>query len=335
MKDLLNGYIQHPPYIVEIEPTEGCNLGCSFCGIRGMRKKGTTPWNFMTIKQAADIAKKIRDAGWNSFIVFCGHGEPTLNKNLLNIIKIFRHYLPNNVMQLMNNGYGFRHGIFDIRHFFTELQRIEFNDVLFDVYSPNGDWNAVKEIPDITGELKQIGVNGEKYNYRGKELRVALYPMEIDPKLQLYRRLDNHLGAAAPYDYSEHAINRRCQKPFRHFFIRHNGEAALCCDDFRGVFKIGNVKDYDNINDLWNNEVYQAARIMLYIGKRELRPCYGCNYSPIRAGLIPDPSGKDKDVMPKELSDEAREILRKAFDEKNAPILIRRKWETDEDFINN
>ena len=102
MKDLLNGYIQHPPYIVEIEPTEGCNLGCSFCGIRGMRKKGTTPWNFMTIKQAADIAKKIRDAGWNSVIVFCGHGEPTLNKNLLNIIKIFRHYLPNNVMQIMS-----------------------------------------------------------------------------------------------------------------------------------------------------------------------------------------------------------------------------------------
>ena len=166
-------------------------------------------------------------------------------------------------------------------------------------------------------------------------MRVALYPMHVDPKLQLYRRLDNHLGAAAPYDYSEHAVNRRCQKPFRHFYLRYNGEAALCCDDFRGVFKIGNVNDYKNINDLWNNEVFQAARIMLFIGKRELRPCYGCNYSPIRAGLIPNPKGTDKDFMPKELSDEAREILRNAFDEKNAAILVRRKWETDDDFINN
>jgi hypothetical protein len=118
-------------------------------------------------------------------------------------------------------------------------------------------------------------------------------------------------------------------------FFRYNGEAALCCDDFRGVFKVGNINDYDKIDDLWNNEVFQAVRIMLYNGKRELRPCYGCNYSPIRAGFLPDPSGKDKNVMPKELSDEAREILRNAFNEKNAPILVRRKWEKDEDFINN
>lgn len=29
--------VQQPPFTVLIEPTEGCNLGCSFCGLRGMR----------------------------------------------------------------------------------------------------------------------------------------------------------------------------------------------------------------------------------------------------------------------------------------------------------
>jgi len=34
---------QTPPFSIQIEPTEGCNLGCSFCGLQGMKKKGKTP----------------------------------------------------------------------------------------------------------------------------------------------------------------------------------------------------------------------------------------------------------------------------------------------------
>lgn len=234
----------------------------------------------------------------------------------------------------MTNGYGFRNGIFDARNFFSELKKIGFNDVIFDVYSKNGDWNIIHDITDLTGEVKQIGVDGENFIYRGKELKVRLYPMEVESKYKLYRRLDNHCGAASPYDYSEHSINRRCQKPFRHFFLRWNGDASLCCDDFRGVVKVGNVNDYDDIDDLWNNDIFQSFRIMLFNGKRELRPCYGCNYSPVRAGLIPDPSGRDKDVMPK-FNNEMREVVRRAYSKNNAPSIIIRKWENDSDFINN
>ena len=103
MKDLLNGYKQHPPFLIEIEPTEGCNLGCSFCGLRGIREKGTNPWNFMSVEDAKIISRKIKDAGWNSRICFCGHGEPTINPNLLNIIREFRKELPNHKFQLICN----------------------------------------------------------------------------------------------------------------------------------------------------------------------------------------------------------------------------------------
>ena len=93
MKDLLNGYKQYPPLLIEIEPTEGCNLGCKFCGLRGIREKGTKPWKFMTIETAKELAAKIRKENWKSRIAFCGHGEPTLNPNLLEIIKIHWQYL--------------------------------------------------------------------------------------------------------------------------------------------------------------------------------------------------------------------------------------------------
>lgn len=332
-KDLMNGYVQHPPYSIEIEPTEGCNLGCSFCGLRGMRKKGTTPWYFMTLVKAEETARKIAEAGWKSTIYFCGHGEPTLNKNLLEIIRIFRKHLPNNVFSLVTNGYGFKHGIFEIKSFFDELEKLHFNDVIFDVYSDNGDWTAIDEITDRY-DIKIIGRDGEKYNYYGKNMRVSIYPLEVDKNGRLFRIMDNHCGAASPEDYSERRVNKRCQKPFRLLFIRWDGQVCLCCDDFRGQYKIGNVSDFDTITELWNSPAFQAARIMLFIGKREFKPCYGCSYSPVRAGLLPDPSAKDKDVMPKKMTPEVIEVLRDSYDKEGSTSIFRRKWETDRDFEN-
>lgn len=327
MKDLLNGYKQHPPFLIEIEPTEGCNLGCSFCGLRGIREKGTKPWNFMSVEDAKIISRKIKDAGWNSRICFCGHGEPTINPNLLNIIREFRKELPNHKFQLICNGYGFKHGVFDIREFLDTLEELKFNDVVLDVYSDNGDWTAIQDVLDKY-EIKIIGRDGESFNYSGKKMRIALYPLEVDDKVKILRVMDNHCGAAAPQDYSEKTTNKRCEKPFRYLFIRWNSFVCLCCDDFRGQYKIGSVLDFENIDDLWNSDAFQAARIMLYSDKhRFMKPCYGCNYHSIRPGLLPDPSGKDKNVMPNELTPDVIKVLQEHYDENGSTTIVKRKWE--------
>ena len=327
MKDLLNGYRQHPPYMIEIEPTEGCNLGCSFCGLRGIREKGTKPWYFMSVEDAQVIACKIKESGWNSRICFCGHGEPTLNPKLLEIIAAFRKELPKHRFQLICNGYGFKHGIFNIREFLAELKRLNFNDVVLDVYSDKGDWTAIEDVLD-TYEIKVIGKDGESFNYSGKDMRVALYPLEVDDNVKILRVMDNHCGAAAPQDYSEKTVNKRCEKPFRYLFIRWNAFVCLCCDDFRGQYKIGSVHDFEKIDDLWNSPQFQAIRIMLYSDShRKMKPCYGCNYHSIRPGLLPDPSGQDKDVMPKTLADDVAKVIKHSYDENGSTTIVKRKWE--------
>lgn len=106
--------IQEPPNTVQIEPTEGCNRGCSFCGLRGMRKRGTEPHYFMTRETAERIADEIARVGWNSKLLFTMHGEPTLNKNLLRIVSLFRKKLPKNHFSLFTNGKGIADGTFTI-----------------------------------------------------------------------------------------------------------------------------------------------------------------------------------------------------------------------------
>ena len=71
-----------------------------------MKHNGKTPWNFMTIDTAAEIARKIAHAHWTAKIIFAMHGEPTLNKNLFEIISTFRTYLPNNIFHIISNGNG-------------------------------------------------------------------------------------------------------------------------------------------------------------------------------------------------------------------------------------
>lgn len=326
-KDFLKGYIQHQPYFVEIDVTEGCNLGCSFCGLRGIREKGTKPWYFMTVEIAEKIAKGISDVSWSSPICFCGHGEPSLNKNLLEIIKVFRKHLPDTPFQLVTNGYGFKNGIFEIKRFIKELERLKFNDVIFDVYSDNGDWTVVEEIANQY-DIKVVGRDGEGYNHRKRNMRIALYPLDVDKDKAIYRHMDNHCGAAAPLDFSEKTVNRRCEKPFRNLFIRYDGSVALCCDDFRGQFKIGNISDFKNFEELWNCSAFQAVRVMLFNEGRKLKPCHGCTHSPLRAGLLPDPCGKDKEFIKKiKFNEEMKKIIKSCYDENGSTIIVKRKWE--------
>ena len=45
-------YQQQPPYTVQIELTEGCNLRCPFCGLNGIRGK-QRQFKFLSIETAA------------------------------------------------------------------------------------------------------------------------------------------------------------------------------------------------------------------------------------------------------------------------------------------
>lgn len=328
MKDLLNGYKQYPPLQIEIEPTEGCNLGCSFCGLRGIRKNGTKPWNFMTLETAEKIAKKIRDEKWKSKIQFCGHGEPTLNPELLEIMKIFRRELPNNDMSMMTNGHGFKNN-FDLRKFCEELEKLGFNDLVFDVYSDNGDWNVVEQISDkydiiVFGENKNDKIFTNKGGKR--KLRVILYPLELSNHSVL-RKMQNHCGAAAPLDYKREHIT--CTKVFRELFIRWDGNVALCCDDFRGQYFIEDAsKENVSLHDVWNHPRFQAARIRLFNKDRTFLPCHGCNCPPNKAGFIPDiTGGKDKKYMPTEISDEVIKVSESAYRPEGLTTIFKRKWE--------
>ena len=321
-------YEQDPPFSIQVEFTEGCNRGCSFCGLRGMRKTGTEPFYFMTKDTATRIADEIVRVGWNSRIIFSMHGEPTLNKNWLNIIRLFRSKLPKATLSIMTNGYGIVHNEdMDVPTILSKLTKFGLNDLIVDTYSPNDDGNQLKDICESEGIKYQIlGKGVPLYSSSSSKFRILFNPpIQTDEGAAINRHLCNHCGAAAPLDYSYDG--KRCARPFREMTFRYDGSVALCCNDFRGQYPIGNIME-QAIDEIWQSKKFQAARILLYAGERSaFVPCKGCNALSHRVGLLPDLKGKQE--MP-EPTDKIRAYAAKVAEE-NEPLcganFVKRKWE--------
>lgn len=283
-----NKIVQDPPFTMQIEPTEGCNLGCSFCGLHGMREKGTKPWNFMTVETAERIASEVARVGWNCKFVFAMHGEPTLNPAFIDIVATFRKHLPKAVFHMYSNGYAMNHAD-DTEAYLDRLFGAGMNDILVDCYTANGDWNFVEKI-DVDKYNVVTLEPGVPYYYPKQGRRICLLPpIAQDDTNKMTRRLANHCGAAFPLDDSFN--NKRCTFPFRELDVRWNGQVCLCCDDFRGEYPIANIHDMP-IEDLWNHPRFHAARVMLYNNDRRFRPCQGCTHVSVRVGFLPDKKGK-------------------------------------------
>lgn len=321
----MENYRQQPPYAIQVEPTEGCNLGCSFCGLQGMKKNGKTPWNFMTIKTAKEIASRISDAGWTAKIIFAMHGEPTLNKDLFQIIGTFRRFLPKNVFHIISNGCGFirnKEGLTPTEYC-DYLFDAGINHILLDNYSSSGDWKAV--VDDVKDKIRimYLGIDETPMFRTDKGKDIIVLPSIETTKISLVRNLKNHCGAAFPLNDKNN--NKRCAVPFRELSFRYNGNVAICCDDFRGQYFIGNIEEYEKIDDLWNNERFQAARVMLYNAKRSFSPCKGCTSVSMRVGLLPDKLGKDT-LEP--ISEEI-ELFTQAIGQEGylSDTIVKRPWE--------
>lgn len=311
--------MQEPPFAVQIELVEGCTLSCSFCGINGIREK---PGNFKfalheTIQR---IASEIERAGWNPRIEFAMHGEPSMHPGAELCIGYVRSHLPQASIMMTSNGSGFLGPkIHRIKGFFES----GLNVLALDWYE------GVRFVPEI---LTQI--SGKDY---------VFYPDDPDANPHRRRRphehdlviirdistqtkgthatLNNHCGGGAPLNRK--GQGQRCAKPFRELSFRWDGNVALCCNDFRGVFPIASIHDM-NIEDLWNHERFTAARKFLYQGWRAFVPCMGCDALSERVGLLPDKYGRE--TLPQPTLEDERIVLQTMAQKSLTPVVLR-EWE--------
>lgn len=326
--------IQNPPFCVQIELTEGCNLRCSFCGINGIRGKAND-LKFMTPEIAEAIAGEMAVNSWNSRIEFAMHGEPTLSPHALDILSIFRKHLPNAYMLMESNGGGL---VKDPVNQISALFSAGLNTLALDEY------NNIRLVPKIWERLAE-SYDGDFYLESRVVMLGALvlrYPEggpEANPHARRpYRRLiriapidsatsgthstlNNHAGCGLPPNDS--GVGKRCAKPFRELSFRWDGSAAVCCNDWRGTLPIGHIAHHE-LASIWNSPLMTAIRRKLYHGRRDFGPCRGCDATSVRPGLLPDGAGRFSLLEPDEI-DEA--LIKKALEFGPLTAPVKREWE--------
>lgn len=319
-------YVQEAPYAVQVEFTEGCNLRCDFCAVQGIQEKQGTGYHFMTEDTAYSISAQIADLGWNSRIEFAMHGEPTLHPSAEILIAIFRAQLPRHQLMMTSNGGGLLPDpVKKLNRFFDA----GLNVFAFDAYE---SVNIHFKVHDALSVPSQMGFEWGWYpdnkemsphTRRPYGTRLFIWVRDISKATEgTHSNLTNQGGSAAPPD--ESMEGKRCAKPFRELSIRWDGNVAICCDDWRGVYQCGNITKTP-MKEVWNGRAFDAARSYLYRGLRSyLRPCAGCNVRSYRVGLLPDKFGK---VMLDEPTQENADAASSAMSSEPYAAPVLREWE--------
>lgn len=315
------------PNSIQLEPTEGCNLRCGFCGIHGIRSKGPAgdlsgPYKFMTLATAQAIAGQLlflRDQqGWNPRIEIAMHGEPTMNPALLGIVSLMRKAIGWKGYMLMTTN-----GIPLLGDFQAKVDRLfaaGLNTIAIDDYRPHPVREAFEAWKGSPWKARHPADPEANPHRRETGQRLILVEDISQADTGNHSHLSNHAGCAAEPDYSMQG--EKCALPFREMSIRWDGSIALCCNDWRGTYRAGHVDE--GIQATWEGEAFGAARRKLYAGERDFGPCHGCNHRTYRNGLLPDRMGRDTMGPPTEA--DAALIDHLANGTTLTPVVLRR-WE--------
>lgn len=298
---------QTPPFTLQIEPAEGCTLACSFCALQTIRNNGadsnagvhgkaSAPFRFMTLDTARRIASEVKRLGWNPRIEFAMHGEPTAHRDLDLIIDAFRYQLPKVSLMVTSNGSGLLTAGHVGRLFDVGLNTLAFDNYKHAAWSER-TLNALRSYSDLFKVPVLHYPENPDASPHGRFFKKRIVVIaDITENTSGTHLLTNQGGNV--FTSTPNALHARCAKPFRELSIRWDGNVAICCDDWEGSYKIGNINSMD-LNVLWDHPRFYAARQALYAGERVLlQPCNKCNVTTYRNGLLPDKFGKETLPLP-------------------------------------
>lgn len=308
---------------------EGCNLRCGFCGIRGIREKGPTgalsgPFSMMDLGLAARLADQLAVAGWSPRVEFAMHGEPTMHPQLPELVGTFRDYLPHAQLMLTTNGLPMLDKPGGPLAYLDRLYAAGLDVVALDDYRPHRVAPLVRSYTGARVLEYPADPDGNPHRRLRRGERLLSIVADISAATEgTHATLGNHAGAAAPPTDAAHG--KRCAKPFRELSVRWDGSVAVCCNDWRGDYRIGNV-DTDGLLVVWQHPRMQAARRYLVRGDRaSLQPCAGCDHTSTRVGLLPDKHGQV--LLPAPDAADAELVADAARAPTLTPVVLRR-WET-------
>lgn len=263
------------------------------------------------------------------------HGEPTLHPLFHQAVQTIRESIPESSIQVQTNGYrifpsytsslslgaaGEIHKWFDVGG----------NTLLVNCYD-KGQYDYLMKVlykeeiradlrtpDDLNDEFKRYQVvdyfynnpnNESPYHNRGNKAQIIFVVDGIhksnnpeEAKRRAAKELINPGGSVNSKVYKKltgkdplsSPLKSKCTRVFRELIFNWDLTVEICCYSWLSEFVMGKFPS-QSTQEIWESDVWQATRWLLYNRDRNFSPCDKCSYSGgFRQGFLqnPDPEGK-------------------------------------------
>lgn len=278
------------PSTIGIETSSLCNRTCVFCPNATHKRDD----EFMPVELFDKILNDLADAEWAKNLHLYRYNEPMRDKRMLDLIGRAVGTLPRVCVMLNTNGDYFRSKD-DIKAFFKAGGRhLQINIYSSDYESEKAQAAAARRFDVIQNWVNELGVvqGRSLYNYSREWRCNVVWKGELEG-FKGTMKLTNRGGILGTLP---EPLKKGCTRPFRNMNIDWQGNVLLCCQDYHGTVKFGNVKDR-SVVDLWNSDALNVYRVKLLAKDRRIPICDQCDYNGgVYQHNVPQVSlGRDRD----------------------------------------
>lgn len=234
---------------VEVNPTELCNRTCSFCPRHDPAIYPNQNLH-MTVDTATTLVSQLYCAGFTGDIHITGFGEPLLNPNILDIIKVCSS---NFFTELITNG----DRLLNSYYTHSQLSDAGLGCLIVDCYDGNTQYLEIKKLLTTCNIPYRI----RNHHDTGQPGLIEIY------------NFNNRGGMLS----KQQSLQQPCWLPFYKVFVDWNGDVIICCNDWSRNQRFDNIHK-TSIDQIWTSDEFIKIRKELEIGNRSNIPsCANCS----------------------------------------------------------
>ncbi len=264
LKETVQTHIDYYPTQLAIEPFGGCNAKCVMCPIKSMnRKQGA-----LSIENAKIICNKI--SAWGAPIEKISHaglGEPLLNRELEEIIKVEKEIFPNASVVVYSNG-----GMLDeersVKLINSGLDIISFSINGFDPHnyeyvmkiSYQKTLDNVLKFCDLVKELNS------RMKIHVSMVKTAQHEeTEVSKFREFWKdKVDNvifpeYITWGGDFGSMGSKKQLSCFYIWKVLMVDNNGVVKMCCEDYNSKHPTGNLLE-QSPNEIFNGKLMKLMR---------------------------------------------------------------------------
>lgn len=268
---------------ISLEVNSACNRKCDFCPVA----YGTRPDERMADALLHKALNELHTLKYRGRIELYIYNEVTRDLQwCLRCIREARTAVPGATLMIASNG-DYLRGPERI----MQLYQAGLNQLLINCYSPGLYERRLAWLYALPADVQRTG---PLYTAVSPKKRIIHLMDKSKPEEfgSGVFRIINRAGNIAAFAPAVQApLERMCVKPFRLLNVNWQGEALLCCNDYHGEVKIGNLKERTLVQ-LWNHPVMNEYRRRLYKKDRHSPLCSKCDcHSGAYPHMVEKPKG--------------------------------------------